>query len=53
MIRRSPAVRTGVMPFAEATLLWLNSKSMFVVPDGSWTRDQKRLRKPVDVLPSW
>src|SRR4029079_16215441 len=53
MISRSPAVRTGVTPFDERTLLWLNSKSMFVVPWGSWTRDQYRFRKPLLVEPSW
>src|SRR5688500_4107308 len=31
-ISRSPAVRTGVTPFAEIVLDWLNSKSMLVVP---------------------
>src|SRR4026208_2620797 len=53
MMRRSPAVRTGVTPFDESGLLWLNSKSMFVVPLGSWTRDQYRFRKPLLVEPSW
>ena len=43
-ISRSPAVRTGVTPFAEMVLDWLNSKSMLVVPLGSCTRCQNRLR---------
>jgi hypothetical protein len=43
-ISRSPAVRTGVTAFPEVVLDWLNSKSMFVVPEGSCTRCQNRLR---------
>src|SRR6187401_3880425 len=44
-ISTSPSVRTGVTPLAEITLDLLNSKSMFVVPFGSCTRRQNRLRK--------
>src|SRR3954454_20556546 len=43
-MRRSPAVRTGVTPLVESVCDWLNSKSMFVVPFGSWTRVQNRCR---------
>ena len=47
--------RIGVIPLACSPVAGspavhcrlLNSKSMLVVPDGSCTRDQKRLRKPV------
>ena len=46
-------MRTGVMPLEDSVVFWLNSKSMFVVPDGSWTRDQNMVRNPVAVLPSW
>jgi hypothetical protein len=63
MTSRSPAVLIGVMPLAVQSgsagvrpgvhCRLLNSKSMFVVPDGSWTRDQNRLRNPFDVVPSW
>src|SRR5215207_4365597 len=44
-ISRSPLVRTGVTPFDERVSDWLNSKSMFVVPVGSWTRCQNICRK--------
>src|SRR5215217_3448779 len=44
LIRTSPAVRTGVTPLLLSTRDWLNSKSMFVVPVGSWTRSQARYR---------
>ena len=43
-ISRSPAVRTGVTPLLEMVDDWLNSKSMFVVPLGSWTRCQNMCR---------
>ena len=32
----------GSRRWHDTSLDWLNSKSMFVVPDGSWTRCQKR-----------
>src|SRR6266545_73809 len=44
LISTSPAVRTGVTPLPLGVLDWLNSKSMLVVPDGSWTRSQARYR---------
>src|SRR3954469_16970046 len=52
VISLSPAVRAGVMPLVEqfvgvadgSQFFWLSSKSMFVVPDGFWTRDQKSSR---------
>ena len=53
-MRRSSTDRFGVMPLAEQLLAGdpapqnslLSSKSMFVVPDGSCTRDQKSSRNP-------
>src|SRR5918995_3566301 len=52
---RSPAVRTGVTPLPETVLDWLNSKSMFVVPEGSCTRCQNRFRnlRPAGVVSRW
>src|SRR5918993_611475 len=43
---RSPAVRTTLGPTEQPVLDWLNSKSISVVPLGSVTRLQARLRKP-------
>src|SRR6266550_6351948 len=65
----SPAVLTGVSAGAEPLFaqlvgfavrsqnFWFSSKSMFVVPDGFWTRDQKSCRNfpegfPEDDWPS-
>src|SRR5919112_2591553 len=40
----SPFVLTGVTPFADLVVLWLSSKSMLVVPEGSCTRVQNSAR---------
>src|SRR5215217_2899628 len=45
-IRRSPAVRTLLGPAVQFVVDWLNSKSISVVPVGSVTRLQARLRNP-------
>src|SRR5262245_38223125 len=60
-ISMSPALRIGVRPLLVQSaspvfgVHWrlLNSKSMFVVPDGSCTRDQYMFRKPLPPEPSW
>src|SRR5438477_3365112 len=52
VISLSPTVRTGVTPLVEqfggvalgSQKFWFSSKSMFVVPDGFWTRDQNSSR---------
>src|SRR5689334_18817440 len=52
VISLSPSVRTGVTLFVEQFVgvadgshdFWLSSKSMFVVPDGFWTRVQNSSR---------
>ena len=42
-ISRSPSVRSGVTPLVDS-LDWLNSKSMLVVPLGSWALVQNRCK---------
>src|SRR5215213_8270904 len=57
MISMSPAVRRGVIPLplhpVPGQEFLLNSKSILVVPLGSWTRLQNRFRNPDVVEPSW
>src|SRR6185369_13240995 len=60
VISLSPTVRTGVTPLVEQFVgvalgsqnFWFSSKSMFVVPDGFWTRDQNSSRNWGAVPPS-